>query len=41
MYMTSLRARQKLKLSAREALAVRTKSEAPADGHGWNMTCHS
>jgi len=41
MFMTSLRASKKSKMSFREALAVRTKSEAPADGHGWIMTFHS
>ena len=41
MYMTSLSACQKLKLSIAEALAVGTKSEAPALGLGRIASCHS
>jgi len=41
MYMTSLTASQKSKLSVREVLAAVTKSEAPALGHGRIVACHS
>jgi len=40
-YVTSLAASQKLKLSLSEALAVGTKSEAPALSHGRVVACHS
>jgi len=41
MYMTSLTASQKSKLSIAEALAVGTESEAPALGLGRIVSCHS
>jgi len=41
LYMTSLAASQKSKLSIAEALAVGTASEAPALGLGRIVSCHS
>jgi len=41
MYMTSLAACQKSKLSIAEALAVGTECEAPALGLGRIVSCHS
>jgi len=41
MYMKSLTASQKSKLSVREALTGGTKSEAPVLGHGRIVACHS
>jgi len=41
MYMTSLTACQKSKLSIAEALTVRTESAAPALGLGRIVSCHS
>ena len=41
MYMKSLTARQKSRLSIAEALAVGNESEAPALGLGRIVSCHS